>query len=86
LIIAGLRGGIVAKCKYIAGMTNNPPLPASTIKFEVHPSKVGAEWEVVASFPTQQREKIAGFKTEAEAVDWIGSYRCLTWVKARGYS
>jgi hypothetical protein len=55
------------------------------ISFEPQPLKVGVEWCVVAIYPKGQQERIAGFKTEREAVDWIGSSAALNWVKARGY-
>jgi hypothetical protein len=47
---------------------------------------IGAEWDVVARFPTKRVEKIVGFKSEAEAMAWIGSERCMTWIKAMGYA
>jgi len=34
----------------------------------------------------KQVEKIVGFKTEAEAMAWIGSERRMAWTKARGYA
>jgi hypothetical protein len=52
------------------------PFPATTIKFEAL-LKTANEWQVVATFPTGQKQHIAGFKSEAEAVTWIGSPRCL---------
>jgi hypothetical protein len=45
----------------------------------------GNEWQVVATFPTAQKKQIGGFKSEAEAVAWIGSPRCLAWIKVQGY-
>jgi hypothetical protein len=61
------------------------PYPVTTIKFEAIPHKAGTEWQVVATYPTGKKEQIAGFKSEAEAVGWIGSPRCLAWAKSRGY-
>jgi hypothetical protein len=63
---------------------SNPPFPATTIKFEAM-LKAGNEWQVVATFPTGQTKHIGGFKSEAEAVAWIGSPRCLAWIKVQGY-
>jgi hypothetical protein len=63
---------------------SNTPFPATTIKFEAM-LKAGNEWQVVATFPTGQEEHIGGFKSEAEAVTWIGSPRCLAWIKVQGY-
>jgi hypothetical protein len=47
--------------------------------------KAGTEWQVVATYPTGQKEHIGGFKSEAEAVTWIGSPKCLAWIKVQGY-
>ena len=69
---------------HILGMPA-PIFPATTITFEPLPLKVGAEWHVAVTYPDGQKEQIAGLKSEAEAVAWIGSPRCLEWVKARGY-
>jgi hypothetical protein len=60
------------------------PFPATTIKFEAVLT-AGNEWLVVATFPTGHKKKIGGFKSEAEAVTWIGSPRCLAWIKVQGY-
>jgi hypothetical protein len=45
--------------------------------------KDDTEWCVVATYPTGHREHITGFKSEAEALDWIASDRCQTWLKTR---
>jgi hypothetical protein len=60
------------------------PFPATTIKFEAVLT-AGNEWQVVATFPTGHKKQIGGFKSEAEAVTWIGSPRCLAWIKVPGY-
>jgi hypothetical protein len=60
------------------------PFPATTIRFEAV-LKAENEWQVVATFPTGQKQHIAGFRSEAEAVAWIGSPRCLAWTKVQGY-
>jgi hypothetical protein len=57
------------------------PLPATTIRFEAVLT-AGNEWQVVATFPTAQKKQIGGFKSEAEAVAWIGS---LAWIEVQGY-
>jgi hypothetical protein len=59
------------------------PFPATAIRFEAV-LKVENEWQVVANFPTGQKQHIAGFTSEAEAVTWIGSPRCLAWIKGAG--
>lgn len=60
------------------------PFPATTVKFEAM-LKAGIEWQVVATYPTGQKEHIGGFMSEAEAVTWIGSPRCLAWIRVQGY-
>jgi len=60
------------------------PFPATAIGFEAV-LKAENEWQIVTTFPTGQKEHIAEFKSEAEAVAWIGSPRCLAWIKAHGY-
>jgi hypothetical protein len=60
------------------------PFPATTIKFEAM-LKAANEWQVVATFPTGQKQHIAGLKNETEAVAWIGSPKCLAWIKVQGY-
>jgi hypothetical protein len=56
------------------------------VTFKPQPLKVGVDWHVIASFPSGQREHITGFKSEAEAVEWLASSRCQTWLVARGYA
>jgi hypothetical protein len=60
------------------------PFPATTIIFEAMLT-AGNEWQVMATFPTGKTKHIGGFKGEAEAVAWIGSPRCLAWIKVQGY-
>jgi hypothetical protein len=60
------------------------PFPATTIKFEAMLTAEN-EWQVVATFPIGQKKQIGEFKSEAEAVAWIGSPRCLAWIKVQGY-
>jgi hypothetical protein len=66
-------------------MANTLQFPATTIAFEAVPLKVGTQWQVVATYPTGQKEQIGGFKDRTEAVTWIGGPQCLAWIKARGY-
>jgi hypothetical protein len=60
------------------------PFPATAIRFEAV-LKAENEWQVVATFPTGQKQHIAGFKSEAEAMSWIGSPRRLAWIRVQGY-
>jgi hypothetical protein len=64
-----------------------PParFPATIIKFEAVPLGPGTEWRVIATFAAGQKEQIGGFRSEAEAVAWIGGPGCMAWVKLRGY-
>lgn len=48
------------------------------------PHKVGAEWQVVAHYPSGEVERIRGFQTEAEALQWIND-ASGAWRKKRGY-
>ena len=61
----------------------------STISCNHHQIRVHTcgrnKWQVVATFPPSQKKQIGGFKSEAEAVAWIGSPRCLAWIKVQGY-
>ena len=74
-----------ARCLEAVDITmSKAPFPATTIKFEAILT-AGNEWQVVATFPHSQKKQIGGFKSEAEAVAWIGSPRCLAWIKVQGY-
>jgi hypothetical protein len=66
-------------------MANAPHFPATTVQFEATPLKVGTGWQVILTYPTDQKERISGFKNEAEALAWIGAPQCLELIKARGY-
>ncbi len=48
------------------------------------PVRVGNEWRVRAVWPSGYPEEITGFKTEAEAKDWIAT-RSKAWLRGRGY-
>jgi hypothetical protein len=39
------------------------------------PVKFGAQWHVVGTYPGGQEEHITGFKSEADALDWIANER-----------
>jgi hypothetical protein len=56
------------------------------IRFEAQPLKVGADWHVVAVYPNGQREHITGFRSEEEALHWIGGQGSYAWLKGRGYA
>jgi hypothetical protein len=45
----------------------------SKVTFDPKPLKSGTGWYVVATYPGSQQEHIPGFKTEAEAVEWLAS-------------
>jgi hypothetical protein len=48
------------------------------------PLKVGDKWHVRAAWPSGRPEKITGFKTEGEALDWIAT-SSEAWLRGRGY-
>jgi len=45
--------------------------PHQRITINPQPVKAGDEWHVVATWPSGHPEHITGFKTEAEAREWI---------------
>ena len=47
--------------------------PAGKITLAPQPVKFGAQWHVVGTYPGGQQEHITGFKTEADALDWIAN-------------
>jgi hypothetical protein len=47
--------------------------PTGEIMLAAQPVKVGAQWHVVGTYPSGQQERITGFKTEADALDWIAN-------------
>ena len=47
--------------------------PTGEITLAARPVKVGAQWHVVGTYPSGQQERITGFKTEADALDWIAN-------------
>jgi hypothetical protein len=59
---------------------------ALRVTFDPKPQRSGTGWYVVATYPDGRQEHILGFKTEAEAVEWLASSRCQAWLKARGYA
>jgi hypothetical protein len=54
--------------------------PSTTIKFQPLPLNAGMEWHVVVTYPSGHKERIAGFKNQLEAVNWIGSLPCMQWL------
>jgi hypothetical protein len=66
-------------------MAKTPRFPATTVKFEAAPLDAGANWQLVATYPTGPKEQIGRFENEAEAVTWIGSPQCFAWIKVQGY-
>ena len=60
--------------------------PANQIHFTPKPLKIGGEWYLVATWPSGQEEHITGFKTEIEALNWIGQPKQLEWLRIRGFT
>ena len=56
--------------------------PTGEITLAAQPVKVGAQWHVVGTYPGGQQEHITGFKTEADALDWIAT-ESANWLKNR---
>jgi hypothetical protein len=57
---------------------------APKITFEIWPS--GLEWNIVATYPSGQKEHITRFKSELEAIKWMGSPDQLFWLAKCGYA
>jgi hypothetical protein len=51
------------------------PKPTGEITLAAQPVKVGTnnKWRVAGTYPGGQQEHITGFKTEADALDWIAN-------------
>ena len=45
--------------------------PTGEITLAPQPIKVGTQWHVVGTYSGGQQEHVTGFKTEADALDWI---------------
>ena len=60
------------------------------IIFEPRPRRIGLEWRVIATHSGGQKEHIAGFANEAEAMQWLASNSSQAWrmarLIARGYA
>jgi hypothetical protein len=47
--------------------------PIGEITLAAQPVKVGIQWHVVGTYSGGQQEHITGFKTKADALDWIAN-------------
>jgi hypothetical protein len=56
--------------------------PIGKITLTPQPVKVGPRWHVVGTYPRGQKEHITGFKTEADALDWIAN-DSAAWLEKR---
>jgi hypothetical protein len=56
--------------------------PTGKIALTPQPVKVGSQWHVVGTYPGGQQEHIPGFKTEADALDWIAN-DSAAWLEKR---
>ena len=62
------------------------PSMASTdheITFDPYPRRIGAQWRVIATHSSGQKEHITGFASEREAIEWLASKGCQAWRMAR---
>jgi hypothetical protein len=55
--------------------------PHHRITINPQPVRAGNEWHVVATWPSGHPEHIKGFKTEAEAREWITGDGAKTWLR-----
>jgi hypothetical protein len=69
---------IFANGAHVASMAK----PAGEITLSPQPVKFGAQWHVVGTYPGGQQEHITGFKTQADALDWIAT-ESANWLKNR---
>ena len=56
--------------------------PTGKITLAPQPVKVGSQWHVVGTYPSGLQEHITGFKTEADALDWIDT-ESASWLDKR---
>jgi hypothetical protein len=56
--------------------------PTGKITLAPQPIGFGPQWHVVGTYPDGQQEHITGFKTEADALDWIAN-DSATWLEKR---
>lgn len=57
--------------------------PEPEIIFDPLPRRIGMQWRVVATHSNGQREHIAGFADQAEALKWLASNSCQAYRLAR---
>jgi hypothetical protein len=60
------------------------PQPWEKITLDPQPFRVGDGWYVQAILPDGRIDPIDGFKTEAEAKEWIAN-RSRVWFREMGY-
>jgi hypothetical protein len=53
------------------------------VRFSPQPHKIGSSWDVIATLPSGQEERISEFDTEADAERWI-AVSSGAWLKVRG--
>ena len=58
--------------------------PTGKITFAPQPIKFGPQWHVVGTYPDGQQEHITGFKTEADALDWLRTQPSRPRARVRG--
>jgi hypothetical protein len=56
--------------------------PTGEITLAPQPVKFGLHWHVVGTYSGGQQEHITGFKTEADALDWIAN-DSAAWLEKR---
>ena len=63
-----------------------PNMSASRNKISIDPNprRAGNEWHLEACFPNGKTLAITGFKTDAEAKDWLGSSQHIAWLREIG--
>jgi hypothetical protein len=60
--------------------------PDRKVLFDPVPRKASNEWHIGVQYPNGRYGLVKGFRTEAEAKQWLGSRRCKDWLRKKGYS
>ena len=44
------------------------------------------DWNIVAEYPGVELREITGFKSKADAYDWMNGDRRVAWLRSQGYA
>ena len=60
------------------------PKSADQITSDLKPLKGGESWYIIVTYPGRMQEHIPGFRSDAEAEQWLSDKGRQTWLRARG--